>query len=415
MSFGTVALSSGGPSMAGGARRLLAAGWQEFGVHLERVGPIPWASSAEQLIRLLADSGLSGRGGAGFPSARKLAAVAAGQRAVVVANGAEGEPLSSKDRRLLTSAPHLVFDGLQLLADALGAAQAFAYVPGDLVDPLRAALIERRGVDRIEVALVAAPDSFISGEESAVASKLSGGLPLPRDKTRMVVTAGVRGRPTLVHNVETLAHLALAARVGPDWFRSAGTAEEPGTFLATVSGAVIHPGVYEFEYGVGLGQLLAEAGGPSATLQAVLIGGYHGAWLPWPAAAGAPVSRAGLAPLGASPGAGVVAALPMNSCGLVQTARILTYLAAESAGQCGPCVNGLPRLAAAFDRLVGEPGWPSDPVAIGEVERMAGLVVGRGACHHPDATVRLARSALLTFADDIEAHREGGCVTGARR
>ncbi len=231
----------------------------------------------------------------------------------------------------------------------------------------------------------------------------------------MVVTAGVRGRPTLVHNVETLAQLALAARMGPQWFRLAGTADEPGTFLASVSGAVVHPGVYELEYGVPLEQLLASAGGPSTDVQAVLIGGYHGAWVPWPAAARAPVSRAGLAPFGASPGAGVVAALPMASCGLVQTSLILDYLADESAGQCGPCVNGLPRLAAAFGRMVGQPGWPADPDAIAEVQRMAGLVAGRGACHHPDGTVRLARSALMTFSNDIEAHREGGCVAGGRR
>ncbi len=125
MGFGT------GPSAGTGTKRLLAAGWLEFGAHLERVGPIPWVTGSDQLIRLMADSGLTGRGGAGFPSARKLAAVAAGRRAVVVANGAEGEPLSSKDRYLLTHAPHLVFDGLQLLADAVGAAQAFAYVPED--------------------------------------------------------------------------------------------------------------------------------------------------------------------------------------------------------------------------------------------------------------------------------------------
>ena len=399
----------------GGSRRLLDAAWSDLATHLDRLGPIPWAASAEQLIRLLEECGLTGRGGAGFPSARKLAAVAAGKRAVVVANGAEGEPLSSKDRYLLTHAPHLIFDGLQLLADAVGAAQAFAYVPQDLIVSLRRTLDGRRGIDHIDVELVAAADTFISGEETAVASRLSGGLPLPRDKARMVVTAGVRGRPTLVHNVETLAHLALAARRGPAWFRSAGTADEPGTFLATIGGGVVHPGVYEFDYGVPLGALLAAAGGPSTVLQAVLIGGYHGAWVPWPEAAEVPVSRAGLAEYGASPGAGVVAALPMASCGLVQTARILTYLADESAGQCGPCVNGLPRLAEAFERIVGKPGWRSDPNALTEVRRMAGLLVGRGACHHPDGTVRLARSALMTFGKDVEAHLGGGCVAGARR
>jgi NADH:ubiquinone oxidoreductase subunit F (NADH-binding) len=401
-----------------GAQRLLGATAGDLRSHQALLGPLPWAGSADRLIRLLEDCGLTGRGGAGFPSSRKLAAVAAGKRAVVVANGAEGEPLSSKDRTLLTRAPHLVLDGLQLVAEATGAAEAYAYVPEELCASITSALVERHGLDRIHVTVVAAPDAFISGEETAAASHLSGGAALPRDKSRMVVTAGVRGRPTLVHNVETLAHLALAARRGPGWFRDAGTADEPGTFLSTVSGAVANPGVYEFEYGVALADLLAAAGGPSAPLQAVLIGGYHGAWVPLvgeSAASGAPVSRAGLRPYDASPGAGVIAALPAATCGLVQTSRIVTYLAEQSAGQCGPCLNGLPRLAEVFDLLVGVPGRPAPAAAIEEVRRIAGLVEGRGACHHPDGTVRLVRSALHTFSQDVLAHRAGSCIAKAGR
>ena len=179
----------------------------------------------------------------------------------------------------------------------------------------------------------------------------------------------------------------------------------------------MRPGVYELAYGVPLAELLGAAGGPSVPLQAVLIGGYHGSWVPYPAAAQAPVSRAGLQPYGASPGAGVIAALPSATCGLVQTSRILDYLADQSAGQCGPCLNGLPRLAEEFARIVGTPGRHAARGALQEVRRLAGLVEGRGACNHPDGTVRLARSALQTFASDVEAHRGGSCVargTGGR-
>jgi NADH:ubiquinone oxidoreductase subunit F (NADH-binding) len=401
-----------------GPRRLLGAVARDLKTHAAQLGPLPWAGSADRLIRLLEASGLTGRGGAGFPSSRKLAAVAAGKRAVVVANGAEGEPLSSKDRVLLTRAPHLVLDGLQLVAEATSAEEAYAYVPADLCAWITSALVERHGWDRIPVAVVAAPETFISGEESAVASRLSGGLAVPRDKARMVVTAGVRGRPTLVHNVETLAHLALAARRGPDWFREAGTADEPGTFLSTISGAVADPGVYEFEYGVALEDVLAAAGGSSTRLQAVLVGGYHGTWVPLSAqspALGAPVSRAGLRPFGAAPGAGVIAALPGATCGLAQTSRIVSYLADQSAGQCGPCLNGLPRLAEVFRLLVSTPGRPAPEAALAEVRRLGGLVEGRGACHHPDGTVRLVRSALETFSQDVLAHRAGSCIARAGR
>ncbi len=391
-------------------RRLLVDSTPDLAAHDRLHGALPWAGGPGPLAELLAQAGLTGRGGAGFPSARKLAAVAAGKRAVVVANGAEGEPLSSKDRVLLLRSPHLVLDGLQLVAEATSAAEAYVYVPTDLGEHIRSALAQRRGRDRLEVNVHTAPDRFIAGEESAVVAALSGGPAIPLDTPRLIVTAGLRGRPTLVHNVETLAQLALAARFGPDWFREVGTPVEPGSFLTTISGGVHRPGVYELAYGTPLGELLALAGGPASPLQAVLIGGYHGVWVPWPLASEAPVSRAGLAPFGATPGAGVIAALPSTTCGLTQTAGIVSYLADQSAGQCGPCLNGLPRLAASFDDLAGRPGQRSRAEALDEVRRMAGLVDGRGACKHPDGTVRLVRSALAVFAHDIEAHRAGNCL-----
>jgi NADH:ubiquinone oxidoreductase subunit F (NADH-binding) len=254
--------------------------------------------------------------------------------------------------------------------------------------------------------MVTAPAAFVSGEESAVVSRIEGGPALPRDKRQLIVEAGVRGRPTLVHNVETLAHLALIARYGATWFREVGTREEPGTFLATVSGSLARPGVYEAPYGVPLAHLVQEAGGVTEPVQALLVGGFHGAWLPAEALADLRMSRAALRPYGASPGAGVVLALPMSACGLVETARVTSYLAGQVAGQCGPCINGLPALAATVHRLAtGAPhrGLPDD------VERLSRLVEGRGACHHPDGTVRLVRSALQTFADEVELHLAGRC------
>jgi NADH:ubiquinone oxidoreductase subunit F (NADH-binding) len=221
----------------------------------------------------------------------------------------------------------------------------------------------------------------------------------------------VGGAPTLVQNVETLAHLALIARHGAGWFRAAGQPDEPGTFLATVSGAVAAPGVVEAGYGVTLGELIRAAGGASSELAAILVGGYHGGWVP--ADPALPVSRAALAPFGASPGAGVVVALPVGSCGLVETARIAGYLAGESAGQCGPCVNGLPRLAGSLADLAARRARPGLPA---EVDRLARLVEGRGACRHPDGTSRLIRSALRAFDADVAAHLAGRCLaTEVRR
>jgi NADH:ubiquinone oxidoreductase subunit F (NADH-binding) len=392
--------------------------------HMRRHGPLPWQGGPARLIPLVEAAGLTGHGGAGFPTHRKLAAVAAGNRPVVVGNGAEGEPASAKDRTLMYRAPHLVLDGLQLAAEAVGATTAYLYAQAGPADAIRHALAARQAgrVDRIPVEVVVAgkrrladparvpahEDRFVSGEASAVVSAIEGRAPLPRDKVRRIAVSGVRGRPTLVQNVETLAHLALVARHGPDWFRGRGTADEPGTFLATVTGAVATPGVYELPYGVPVAEALGRAGGSTVPLQAVLVGGYHGAWLPADAL-GAPLSRAGLRPWGAVPGAGVLVALPTGRCGLVEAARIAGYLGGQTAGQCGPCVNGLPRLAGTLHRLAHGPLHPSLPA---EVARLSALVEGRGACNHPDGTVRFVRSTLTVFTSEVGAHLAGRCTNG---
>ncbi|WP_238013601.1 NADH-ubiquinone oxidoreductase-F iron-sulfur binding region domain-containing protein [Dactylosporangium sp. AC04546] len=353
----------------------------------------------ERLIELVRDAGLTGRGGGGFPTFRKLEAVRNARRAaVVVGNGAEGEPASAKDAVLLERSAGLVLDGLQLAAGAVGAARTYLHVPQQAVPRLERLLTARR--DPVPVTLQPAAPTFLAGEESAVVAAIEGRRPVPRDKFRRITEAGVKGAPTLVQNVETLAHLALVARHGPRWFREVGTADEPGTFLATVTGAVRSPGVYELPCGAPLGQAIERAGGLAVPSRHVLIGGFHGAWVP--ARADLPLSRRGLAPFGAAPGAGVVVVLAAGRCGLAETARIVAYLARESAGQCGPCRNGLPRLAATL----------TQPAEADEAARIARLVSGRGACSHPDGAVRLVRSALAAFADDIDAHQKGRCIEG---
>jgi NADH:ubiquinone oxidoreductase subunit F (NADH-binding) len=353
----------------------------------------------DQLITLLRDAGLTGRGGAGFPVWRKIAAVAApGRPPVVIGNGAEGEPASGKDRTLLRYRPDLVVDGLRIVAGALGARSTHLY--------LRAGSL---AADPAGVTVHIAPDTFVAGEESAVVAAVAGRPARPADKLVRITASGVDGAPTLVQNVETLAHVALIARHGPAWFRSAGTPAEPGTFLATVTGAVAAPGVVEAEYGVPLGDLIGAAGGATGPLVAVLIGGYHGGWIP--ARRDLPISRAALAPYGAAPGAGVVLALPAGRCGLTETARIAGYLADQVAGQCGPCINGLPRIADTLGDLARRRARPG---LRAEIERLTALVTGRGACRHPDGTARMVGSAMRMFEADVAAHLAGHCLAEGR-
>lgn len=395
-----------------GPARLLSVPAPDLAAHLAEHGSLRLPAPAA-LLEEVERSGLTGRGGAGFPTARKLRAVAAGRSPVVVANGAEGEPASSKDAVLLEQAPHLVLDGLQTAAHAVGARRAVVYAEAGPARGIRRAVAERERAgmnlrDRLAIEVVEAPSTFVSGQETAVVRAIEGGPALPRSTPPPVYDRGVDGRATLVQNVETLAHLALVARYGAARFRSTGTPEEPGTALVTLSGAVAHPGVLEVAMGTPIAEVLDAAGGPTSTLRGLLIGGFHGAWLTAQEAHSLTLSRRDLAPLGASPGAGVLVALGADSCPLQASVRVVSYLAGQSAQQCGPCLNGLPALADALGRLArGER-------TRARVEQLCGLVDRRGACAHPDGTARFVRSTLATFPDEVTAHERGRCLAAAR-
>jgi NADH:ubiquinone oxidoreductase subunit F (NADH-binding) len=404
-----------GPAAAGGLPRVLPPPGHgaDLASHLRTHGPVPYRGRARALIPEVRAAGLTGRGGAAFPVHRKLEAVAAARpgRAVVVGNGAEGEPASHKDQALLSMAPHLVLDGLQLAAEAVGAGRVVLYVRHDVRARTRldAQISQRsaRGLDRAAVELVSAPARFLAGQESALANLVSAGTAVPRFTPPRVFERGVDGRPTLVQNVETLAHLALIARYGPGWFRGLGTPDEPGTMLCTLRRADGSVNVAEAIIGTPLAGLVDSPGA-----SAVLIGGYHGAWVPADQLPWLTLSNASLRPAGAFTGAGVLAALPADLCGLVESARVARYLALESAGQCGPCLNGLPSIAAAMGKLAGR---RPDPRVLENLSRWAGLVEGRGACHHPDGTVRFLRSALQVFAAEARLHLKGRCTAASGR
>lgn len=403
----TSAVQSMGPPDGPYGTRLLH-GWHETGgpadlaEHLDRYGPAPLAAAGGTLVSLVEQAGLTGRGGGGFPTGRKLATVA-GKRgpAVVIANGMESEPASRKDETLLHLAPHLVLDGAVLAAAAVGATTVHLCLPRtrqDQAHRLARAVQERRraGTDSAELRIHTLPHHFVSSEETALVSWLNGREARPRATPPRPFERGVGGRPTLVDNVETLAHLALIARYGPDWFRKYGSPEMPGTTLVTLSGAVRVPGVYEVPMGSAVTDALDAAGGPAGQPGAVLVGGFFGNWLPLPLN-GTTLGR----------GAGVVAVLSENACGLAETAAALAYLAAQSARQCGPCRFGLPSVAEDFAELAW--GWPRASV-LERLNRRLGLLPGRGACRHPDGAARLAASALRVFGDDVLRHvRCGPC------
>jgi NADH:ubiquinone oxidoreductase subunit F (NADH-binding) len=380
--------------------------------HQNRYGALPLELSALELRERISSSGLTGRGGAAFPTAVKLDAVARARATpVVVANGAEGEPPSGKDKVLLGYVPHLVLDGAVLAARAVGAKCAIVAVTAVMHGRVRQALAERTDRSGVDLQAAVIPDTFVAGEETALVNALNGRRALPSFVPPRPYERGVDGAPTAVLNVETLAHVALIARYGGAWFRRRGTAAEPGTALVTVSGAVAEPGVYEIELGSRLADLLAQAhADPSA--QAYLVGGLFGTWVRGDDAAAARLSNADLGRIGAALGARAIVVLPRDGCGIAETARIARYLAAQSAGQCGPCVHGLAAIADSLDELVRRGRRAPD---YGLLRRRLAQVAGRGACRHPDGAVGLVSSALRVFPRELERHLQGHRCTGSPR
>ncbi|MDP9222078.1 MAG: hypothetical protein M3P23_16295, partial [Actinomycetota bacterium] len=266
-------------------------------------------------------------------------------------------------------------------------------------------------LDRVRLEVRTCAPGYVGGQETALVSWLGGGRPVPTFTPPRPDQRGMRGRPTLVQNVETLAQLALLARYGDRWYRDVGTVRAPGTVLLTVRGALARPGVLEVPYGRQLADVLTAAGGPTMPLQALLVGGYFGAWLAMPAAGAVPLTPTDLQVAGAPIGAGVVLALPVDACGLAETAAAVRWLAAQNARQCGPCRFGLPALADAFDGLA-QAGRPGSAARAGDLCR---VVEGRGACRHPDGVAGLAASALRVFAPHaVEHERHGPCRHATR-
>jgi NADH:ubiquinone oxidoreductase subunit F (NADH-binding) len=381
--------------------------------HLAAHGPLVVAmghhdSWQRALTANLESSGLTGRGGGGFPSAAKLAmANAHGHGGTLVVNAMESEPASDKDKVLLSWAPHLVLDGAQFLAALCRARRIVVCIPvgrDGVAAAVEHAIGERSAARyaRVSECVVRPPDRFVAGEESALVSWIDHERALPVFRPDKGTPLRLGKRPALVHNAETLAHIALIARHGPAGFLARGLVEEPGTSLVTLSGAVARPGVVEVDRGTPLSEIVRRAT-PVESAQALLVGGYGGNWV-GPEHFETPYASISLRTIGASAGVGVIAVLGEHACGVAETAHIARYLAGQSSGQCGPCVFGLPAIADDLALLARGQG---DRGLMTRLQRRLGEVNGRGACRHPDGAVSLVRSALAVFGRDVSAHDKG--------
>jgi NADH:ubiquinone oxidoreductase subunit F (NADH-binding)/ferredoxin len=361
--------------------------------------------TADELIGVTERVDLRGRGGAAFPVARKLRATVSSARArrrppVVVVNATEGEPGSYKDKMLLRKSPYLVLGGALVVAWALRAKELVIGVSGDGTMARWVTALTNAEPDlKKMVTVVQVPERFVSGEGSALVNAINGKVSLPSGRKVLASDNGVDNRPTMLSNAETYAQIAVLALLGPDNYASVGTPDEPGTVLLSVSGSVTRPAVVEVPAGVPLGEVLDLCG--ATPEDGVLVGGYHGMWIPTEAAYDVPVSRAGMASVGGTLGAGIILPVGSGTCAIGEMSKIVSYLASESSGQCGPCKLGLPSLARSLASVADGSGGLD---ALDTARRTAASVRGRGACAHPDGVFRFVMSALDVLTEDLTAH-----------
>jgi NADH:ubiquinone oxidoreductase subunit F (NADH-binding) len=354
------------------------------------------------LVDILERSRIHGRGGGAFPTATKLRAVASQSATpAVVVNGCEGEPLSRKDRYLLSTSVDTVLDGALAVATALRAAEVVIALDRRFraqADAVSAAIAARPEFAQrvLSTRLELVPSGYVSGQETALLEALAGRDPKPTLAPPYPFQRGLHGRPTFVSNVETFAQIGRAAAESYD-----------GTRLVTVGGAVTRPGVATITPDTTFAELLRMAGGPSEPITGVLLGGYGGTWTLPLGLGNLRFDELELRERGLTLGAGIAFLLGESACPVAEVAHVTRWMASQSAGQCGPCVRGVGAIAGALTDLT-RPGHHTDSHR--RIERWTRMISGRGACAHPDGVSRFVTTALEAFPDAFDGHaRNGGC------
>lgn len=390
-------------------RLLHGRGWQlECRADYERAGGYSGSGvSGLALIDAVEQAGLRGRGGAAFPTATKLRAVAGrpGPRFLVI-NGEEGEPASLKDRWLQRARPQLVLDGALRVARAVGIEKAFFYLSDSAAAASVAEALRGHGGSELPIELIVVAAGYVAGEETSAVRAINGGPARPTAKPPRPFEAGVGGSPTLVLNVETLANIPQIAVEGPQAFRALGSSSSPGTFLCTLSGAVERPGLYELPLGITLGRAVEASGGFAGTPRGVLMGGFFGGLL-GPRALGLPLAYDELRAAGSGLGCGAVVVLGERDCPVGAAADVMAYFSRENAKQCGACMRGTEAMRDVLFELVE--GCAGEE-RLERLRAWSATLPGRGACGTLDAAAGLAASLLREFPAEVEAHRTAACA-----
>ncbi len=393
----------------------------------EALGKAVTEMTPEEVIAEIAKSGLRGRGGAGFPTARKweFARQAKGDTKYVVCNGDEGDPGAFMDRSLLEGDPHAIIEGMAIAAYAVGATQGYVYVRAEYplaIQRLQKAINQARefgvlgkgifGRLDFDLQIRKGAGAFVCGEETALIASIEGERGEPRTKPPYPAIAGLWGMPTLINNVETFGNVASIIRKGGDWYAQYGTEKSKGTKVFALAGNIVNTGLIEVPFGTTLREIVYDIGGgipDNREFKAVQTGGPSGGCLP-ASLLDMPVDYDNLQKAGSIVGSGGLIVMDDNTC-MVDVARFfLEFTIDESCGQCTPCREGCKRMLEILVRITKGEGEPGD---IELLESLATAIESTSLCGLGQTAPNPVRATLRYFRDEYEAHvNEKRCPAG---
>jgi NADH-quinone oxidoreductase subunit F len=380
-------------------------------------------STPEEVIKIVSEAGLRGRGGAGFPTGKKWAFTreCSEQPHYLVLNGGEDEPGSKKDRMLMEFLPHLVIEGVILSAYAIGAAEANLYINANYAEATKSitdALTEAKNAGywgqnvlgskfKLDIKLVPAPHNYVAGEDTAAIEVIEGKKAWPRQKPPFPVTVGLFGKPTAVNNVETLANVAPIILHDANWYRKFGTPDSPGTMIFSLNDDVNRPGIYELPFGTPLRYLIEECGGGikgGKKIKAIMPAAPSSAFLPLDKI-DTPLDHNSMRDAGSGLGCGVVRLIGEGTCIVEEVLKISEFFTVESCGQCPACRMETNTLTALLKKV--QQGQGGAPI-LEQFSKVLAFNKGKGFCNLIAMPGPPIESALKLFPADFEAHLATG-------
>lgn len=381
----------------------------------------------QDVVQEIKNSGLRGRGGAGFPTGLKweLASRAKGSPKYIICNADEGEPGTFKDRLILEGDPHKIIEGMIIAGYAVGANKGYIYIRGEYelsIERLEKAISQAReygflgenifGTDfSFDLSIKKGAGAYICGEETALIESLEGKRGEPRFKPPYPTDAGLWGKPTIINNVETLANVPSIIQNGASWFRSFGTEKSPGTKVYTILGHIVNAGLIEVPMGVTLREIIYGYGGGmrSGRFKIAQIGGTAGALL-GEDALDVPMDFDSLRPLNATLGSGAILIMDDSTCIVDVLKSVLAFFKRESCGKCVPCRVGEEKLCNLINNIYG-----SEPEIVDKMLEIATYMQQTSFCALGQSPIMPISSAIRYFKDEIIEHTYGKCRVGRCR